>query len=501
MERVILGHPVVTNSRSFIFTLVPALAAVVILGSHIQQPTSHTLAQPAKKAHEIALSSFAPISAAEAHSPVESSVDFFALTDPASTFSQHQGLSFDPPLRLDGASQAIPDSQTSDNQETADTSAQETPESKLESLNVRRGDSLSSLLTQAGIKASDWLAVARLKGDARALHHLQPGDTLDFRRDGDSLLELQLALDKARTLVITRTGETFTQSLLERPVEYRRLQLQASVQSSMYVAALDAGMTDRMIMEFAEIFAWDIDFTRDVREGDSMRVIFDEPHDPQTGEVIGNRRIVAAEYIGANHQSFKAIHYQPESGFEGYFDADGRPLRKAFLRTPVEFARISSRYSRGRKHPILNKVRAHKGVDYAAKHGTPIRATGSGRIAFAGTKGGYGRTVIIKHNEQYKTLYAHMSRYAKGLRNGDRVQQGEIIGYVGSSGLATGPHLHYEFHKNGRHRDPLSVKLPAADPLPKTELARFQLHSSPLLEALAQIGDDAQLAQADISAE
>lgn len=180
----------------------------------------------------------------------------------------------------------------------------------------------------------------------------------------------------------------------------------------------------------------------------------------------------------------QAVRYTDDQGRTDYYDPKGRSMRKDFLRTPVDFSRISSRFSTGRKHPILNKIRAHKGVDYAAPRGTPVKATGNGKIVLRGKKGGYGNTVVIQHGSQYSTLYAHLSRYASGLKTGSRVQQGQIIGYVGSSGLATGPHLHYEFHVNGTHRNPLTVKLPDAAPLPKQFREKFKLESENLLAQL-----------------
>ena len=178
------------------------------------------------------------------------------------------------------------------------------------------------------------------------------------------------------------------------------------------------------------------------------------------------------------------MRYTDKHGNSSYYNADGSSLRKAFIRTPVDFARISSRYSTGRRHPILNTIRAHKGVDYAAPRGTPIKATGDGRVITAGRKGGYGNTVVIKHGKRYKTLYAHMQGFAKGIRSGSTVKQGQIIGYIGTTGLSTGPHLHYEFLVNGTHVDPLSQKLPAADPIDPSEKQRFVEYSKPLLAKL-----------------
>lgn len=364
-----------------------------------------------------------------------------------------------------------------------------------QSLQVARGDSLSRLLTAAGIRATDWLAVAKLPDTAKRLHRMQPGDVLSIRRDGNQLLALSYPLDSLRTLEIVASDEGWQQSITTQATTSQRHQVSGSIRNSLYMSALDMGLSDRMIMQLADIFAWDIDFERDVRDGDRLHVIYEQDYLQATGKVAGHPRIMAVAYESAR-RDYQAVYYVPEEGSAGYYNAEGRPMRKAFLRTPVEFARISSRYSRARKHPILNRVRAHKGVDYAAGHGTPIRATGDGRVAHLGTRGGYGRTIILEHAGQYRTLYAHMSRYARGLRQGSRVKQGQTIGYMGASGLATGPHLHYEFHKHGQHVDPLSVALPAAAPLPSAEMARFELTTTPLLTQLAQLSQGATLAQA-----
>jgi murein DD-endopeptidase MepM/ murein hydrolase activator NlpD len=181
---------------------------------------------------------------------------------------------------------------------------------------------------------------------------------------------------------------------------------------------------------------------------------------------------------------YTAVRYTDKNGNSSYYSEDGSSLRKAFIRTPVDFARISSRFSNGRKHPILNKIRAHKGVDYAAPRGTPIKAAGDGRVTLAGRKGGYGNTVVIKHGQRYQTLYAHMNGFAKGIRSGSNVKQGQIIGYIGTTGLSTGPHLHYEFQVNGVHVDPLSQKLPTSDPIHASEKQRFAQLSQPLIAKL-----------------
>lgn len=233
----------------------------------------------------------------------------------------------------------------------------------------------------------------------------------------------------------------------------------------------------------ANIFGYDIDFAQDLRTGDEFELVYEEK--TVDGKTIGTGNILSARFTNRG-KVYTAIRYTDKQGNTNYYDADGASLRKAFIRTPVDFARISSRFSNGRKHPILNKIRAHKGVDYAAPRGTPIKAAGDGRVTLAGRKGGYGNTVVIKHGQRYQTLYAHMQGFAKGVRAGSTVKQGQIIGYIGTTGLSTGPHLHYEFQVNGVHVDPLSQKLPTADPIHASEKQRFFQQSKPLLAKLDQ---------------
>ena len=217
-------------------------------------------------------------------------------------------------------------------------------------------------------------------------------------------------------------------------------------------------------MEMAEIFGWDIDFSLDIRAGDEFLVLYEELY--ENGDKVGDGNILAAEFINQK-KSYRAVRYENPNGRVAYFAPDGLSMRKAFLRSPVKFGRVSSRFNLKRLHPVLHKIRAHRGVDYAAPRGTPIRASGDGKVIFVGRKGGYGRTVMLRHGSTYTTLYAHMNGYAKGVRSGRRVNQGQVIGYIGSSGLATGPHLHYEFRVRGVHRNPLTVKLPQAAPVPR----------------------------------
>ena len=259
----------------------------------------------------------------------------------------------------------------------------------------------------------------------------------------------------------------------------------------MFLAGTNAGMEQSLIMEVASIFGWDIDFALDIRSNDRFSVLYEEHF--LNGEKLRNGPILAAEFTNQG-KTFKAVRYTDSKGSSNYFTPEGNSMRKAFLRTPVDFARISSHFNLKRKHPVLNRIRAHKGTDYAAPTGTPIKAAGDGKVTWAGTKGGYGRTVMIQHGQSYKTLYAHMRRYGKGIRSGVRVKQGQIIGYVGSSGLATGPHLHYEFYVNGAVRNPVRVSLPKAKAIPKKELANFKAQTTPIVATLQNYQKNIQIA-------
>jgi len=269
--------------------------------------------------------------------------------------------------------------------------------------------------------------------------------------------------------------------MVTRDVDVRQQQVTGEIENSLFLSGLTAGLSDKVIMEMAYIFGWDIDFALDLRKGDRFKLIYDEHF--LDDEKIGDGEILAAEFTNRG-KTFRAIRFTDSEGRGQYYSPEGHSMRKTFTRTPVPLSRISSRFNPNRKHPVLKTNRPHRGVDYAAKTGTPILATGDGKVAFKGTKGGYGRTVILSHGGKYTTLYAHMSRYKKGMRTGQRVRQGQTIGYIGSSGLATGPHLHYEFRVNGVHRNPLTVALPVAQPLPKKYQTDFKEQATPFLAQL-----------------
>ena len=350
------------------------------------------------------------------------------------------------------------------------------------SVTVRRGDNLSDIFSHNGISARDLQLVMSASDAAGQLRHLHPGDTIRFEQDGQgTLLSLAYEIDRTHTLKLTRTGDGFTSHLLEQTPENRIAHASGVVDSSLYLAAKDAGLPDNLIMELANIFGWDIDFALDIRSGDSFTVLYEQQY--LNGEKIADGDIIAAEFTNQG-KTYRAVRFETSTGDTDYYTPNGKSMRKAFLRTPVEFTRISSRFNLHRRHPILNRIRAHKGVDYAAPTGTPVRATGDGKVIWRARKGGYGNVIMLQHGRKYQTVYAHLSRFAHSVHVGGHVRQGQIIGYVGMTGLATGPHLHYEFHVNGVYRNPLTVKLPEAAPIAARYKADFTAKTQPLLAQL-----------------
>jgi murein DD-endopeptidase MepM/ murein hydrolase activator NlpD len=347
---------------------------------------------------------------------------------------------------------------------------------------IKSGESLSTIFKQYGLSANLLYRIVHSSETAKQLTDIRPGETIYMDLDNaDQLVGLRLEYSKIRSLQITAEDESFNAAEQSREVEHRVSHTSGIIDSSLYESAKEAGLSEALIMELAEIFGWDIDFALEIRSGDHFSVVYQE--DYLDGEKLRDGPILAAEFVNQGH-SYRALRYEDATGRADYYTPEGRSMRKAFLRAPVDFRRISSGFARERWHPVLGKKRPHRGVDYAAKVGTPIKASGDGKIIFRGTKGGYGRTVIIQHGQTYTTLYAHLSRYNKSAKRGDKVKQGQIIGYVGQSGLATGPHLHYEFRVNGVHRNPVTVKLPDAAPINKKYLADFQLKSQPLISRL-----------------
>lgn len=357
----------------------------------------------------------------------------------------------------------------------------EQPKENWLEIEIRSGDNLTTLFKKAGLGANEMYPLLNGVKPSNTLTRLMPGEKLEFLVDSGKLQKLRHVKSPLNSTLISRTDSGYAVEEIARTPDTRQIYKQGTIDSSLFLAAQSAGISQAKIMELAGIFGWDVDFVLDIRKGDSFKVIYEELM--LDGKVIKDGNILAAEFTNRG-ETFQAIRYSDSEGNSNYYTPEGDSMRKAFLRTPVDFTRISSKFNPNRKHPIFKTSRPHRGVDYAAPTGTPIKSSGDGKVIFAGTKGGYGKVVIVQHGQKYTTLYAHMNRIKPGMKRGQRVKQGQTIGYVGSTGYATGPHLHYEFRINGVHRNPLTVELPEADPLPKKELAKYNPIASNLLAQL-----------------
>ena len=358
-------------------------------------------------------------------------------------------------------------------------------------ITVKKGDTLSSIFSQLEIH-SQLNQITGLDEVKSMAKNIRPGDQLQIRREEGKFCELIYHKSRTQRLLVKKDSNgRFSTELSEDPIETRRTSAEGSIVNSLFLAGKKAGISDNLIMQLADVFGYDIDFALDIRKGDRFKVIYEEQF--TKGEKLADGPILAAQFINQG-KTFSALRFTRPNGDTGYYTPDGRSLKKAFIRTPVKFSRISSPFDPKRRHPILHTVKAHKGVDYAAPTGTPVKSTGDGKVVFAGWKNGYGKTVVIKHGRTYSTLYAHLSRFKKGIKRGKHVKQGQVIAYVGHTGRATGPHLHYEFRVNNVHKNPVTVKLPKAPPLPKSLRADFRSRTSPLM---AQLEHSSKLAAAD----
>lgn len=350
--------------------------------------------------------------------------------------------------------------------------------SEWSSVRIEPGETLSTVFESEGLDTAQWMSILELGPDARQLKRIKAGDTLEIRKSGDDLLELRYELDDLRTLHVERVGDHFEANTLTADLARSTRTITGTIDSSLFIAGQKAGLPVRMVMELAELFRYDIDFALDLRDGDRFTVVMEELY--KDGVKLRDGDMLAAEFVNQG-KVHRAVRFKDGEGRSAFYTPDGQSLRKAFFRTPLDVVRVSSPFNLRRRHPILNTIRAHKGVDYAASSGTPIKATGDGKVAFIGNKGGYGRVVILQHGQQYETLYAHMSRFRAGMKAGTKVKQGQVIGYVGASGLATAPHLHYEFRVNGVHKNPVNIVMPRANPIARQQLPKFQAQIVPLI--------------------
>jgi murein DD-endopeptidase MepM/ murein hydrolase activator NlpD len=359
------------------------------------------------------------------------------------------------------------------------------PEPAWINITVASGDNLSLVFEHIGANKQDMQRLLDISKDVRtALVNLSPGQILRFRVENSQINEVIFEQDFLNSARFRRTGSRFSAHWTKTKPEVRLASAIARINHSLFIDGQKAGLSDKTIMEFIEVFGWDVDFVRELQRGDQFSVVYEELY--KDGVKISNGKILAAEFV--NHgKRLRAIFYDNGNGVAGYYSDKGDAMRKAFLRTPVNFTRISSRFSLARRHPILNRIRAHRGVDYSAPTGTPIQAVADGKVSFVGKRGGYGQVIQLKHGETYSTLYGHMSKFAKGIHSGSLVNQGQIIGYVGRTGLATGPHLHFEFLIDGIHRDPLTVKLPNSLALDRKFNKSFLKQTAPLLARLESL--------------
>src|ERR1700744_4869525 len=354
----------------------------------------------------------------------------------------------------------------------ADTGVHQTPTVEdWHIVQVQPGQTLSDIFQGQGLSLTDLQHVVDQAGDAKALHSIKPGQEFDFLLGSDgSLKGIRFDKDESSRATIRFDGAKPTLMAQTREVERREHIAHGVIDSSLFAAGSKAGMSNAMVLKLAELFKYDIDFVQDLREGDSFTLVYDDVY--RDGAYLHEGDIVAAEFVNQGKR-YPAYRFKKDDGNYGWFSEDGRPIQKSFLRIPVDFTRISSQFSAARMHPILGKMRAHKGVDYAAPTGTPIHAAGDGVIKFKGWMNGYGNFVVIQHNGTISTAYGHMSKFANE-KVGQRVSQGAVIGFVGMTGLATGPHLHYEFRINNEQRDPQSVTLPKPEPMSGVQLAKFK---------------------------
>ena len=348
-------------------------------------------------------------------------------------------------------------------------------------LTVGRGDTMEKLFRKNDLDLGHLMAIAQLDEAKRQFRRIKPGDVFEITHDNGQLLSMYSKLDLTSALKIEKRESSFVAELVEQPIETRKRHAYGVIDTSLFESAAEAGLSDKVIMNVAGIFAWDVDFVLDIRSGDDYYIQYEEIW--QDGEFVTDGEIVAAEFNN-NGRSIQAIRFKDRDNKTDYFTPTGDSVRKAFLRNPVDFTRISSNFNPNRRHPILNTIRAHRGVDYAAPRGTPIKASGDGKVIFRGTKSGYGKAVILQHGGNITTLYAHMSGYASKARLGARVRQGQTIGYVGATGLATANHLHYEYRLNGVHRNPRTVKLPDAEPIAEKYREEFLTTAKPIIQEL-----------------
>ena len=368
---------------------------------------------------------------------------------------------------------------------------------------IAKNQSLYEILKSEGISSQEIFSLVDASKSTFNLSRLNPKQRIaifkETKDDGSSELHgLQILIEPTKILKLEKMNKVWTAAIHNEKVETRIRDYQGIVVSSLWESATESGMDSELIVQLAEIFAWQIDFNRELRSNDRWRIVVEQEF--VRGEPIGWGDILSAEYINEG-ELYQAVLFRQDGENIGYFDAEGESLRKMFLKSPIKFGRITSGFNRRRFHPILKIRRPHLGVDYGARRGTPVMAVGDGKVTLASWRGGAGNTIKIRHNSIYRTAYKHLHKFAKGIRPGKRVKQGQIIGYVGSTGLSTGPHLHYEFYKYGKFVDPLKQKFPSAKPVAENLKMAFLEQSKSFFSQLPDWNGVAVSASSEISLE
>jgi len=349
---------------------------------------------------------------------------------------------------------------------------------------VKKGDTFSTIGQEFGLSARQAANIMRDKQAAQHLSTILPGQQITFTYAEDNpetLQQVMYVIDEAATLTLDRLDDaSFVAVLDQATLERRTISKMGIVDSSLFVSAKNAGVSNRHIMQMVEIFRWDVDFAMEVRQNDTFKVIYDAYYKDE--QLVRTGKLLGVEFNGrSRHQ---ALYFENSDGEGGYYTPRGHQLEKQFLRNPVDTVRITSKFNLKRMHPVLNTIRAHKGVDYGAAIGTPIKATADGTVKYSGRRGSYGLTVELQHGKKYSTLYAHMNKIHPSSGVGKKVKQGQVIGYVGKTGRVTGAHLHYEFRVNGVHVNPLTVKFAGAGELPTESMRQFKTATAPIMQML-----------------
>ena len=370
-----------------------------------------------------------------------------------------------------------------DNLEDQEKIIGEHTQQKWHQFKVQKGDSLVTIFKNAGLKEAEAIKLSKIPG-AEALSNLKEGSNIEILIKNSSLKEVNYKKEPYEFLNIQADNRIFKVENRRHQTQSRQKEISIEITDSIYQSALRAGLDKSIISRLIDIFQWELNFKADIRRGDRLTVILEEEF--FENHTIGKSLIVAAS-LESKHGTHMAIKHKLTNGSINYFAPSGENLQRTFLPTPVPGAYITSPFSFKRLHPILKVKRPHLGIDYGAPTGTPVLATADGKIILASRKGGYGKTIIVEHNQKYKTLYAHLSKFATGARTGKRVKKGQVIGYVGSTGLSTGPHLHYEFLVNGKQKDPSRVDYPRAQPVTQNDRPHFIKQSQVLVERLIKV--------------